>query len=97
MGFQGSRHEWQGAVYQQPLATAVQGWRTEPFVGMAESANRPRGVGSWARHPEPYRREESREHSAPDLRRAVDYPSRQIPKPVARCFGLPLSTADHSA
>jgi hypothetical protein len=41
MGFQRSKHKWQGVVYQQPLATGVQGWRTEPFVGMAESAYRP--------------------------------------------------------
>jgi hypothetical protein len=33
---------------------------------------------------------------APSLRRAEDYPSRQMPEPVARRFGLPLSTADHS-
>jgi hypothetical protein len=76
MDFQGSRHEWPRAIYQQPLATGVQGWRTKPFVGMAESTYRPKGVGGWVGRPEPYRREECREYSAPDLRRVVDYPSR---------------------
>jgi hypothetical protein len=36
------------------------------------------------------------EYSVPDLRRAVDYPSKQIPELVVGRFGLPLSTANHS-
>jgi hypothetical protein len=50
MGFQGSRLDWLGVVYQQPLATGVQGWRepfvqrrkTEPFVSMANLLLGPR-------------------------------------------------------
>jgi hypothetical protein len=95
MGFQGSRHEWQGTVYQQPLTIGVQRWKIEPFVGVAESTYRPRGVGGWAGRPESYRKEECRGYSAPNLRRAADYPSRQLAKPMVGRFGLPLSTVDH--
>jgi hypothetical protein len=83
IGFQGSRHKWQGAVYPQPLATGihVSGWG-EPsvqrrgmgqFVGRPEYAYGPSEVGGWAGRPETYRREELREYSAPSLRRAEDY------------------------
>jgi hypothetical protein len=81
----------------------VQGWR-EPFVqkrrvgqfvGRVEKAYRLSEVGRWVGRPKPYKREECREYFAPDLRRAADYPSKQIPEPVAGHFGLPLFTADH--
>ena len=94
MCFQESRHKWQGVVYQQSLATGVQRWRTEPFVGMADSTYRPREIGAWAGCPKSYRRAECREYSALDLRRAVDYPSRQRPEPMVGRFDLPLSTAN---
>jgi hypothetical protein len=64
---------------------------------MAEFAHRPKGVFGWVRCPEPYRREECREYFAPNLRQVEDYPSKQMPEPMAGCFDLPLSTADHSA
>jgi hypothetical protein len=96
MGFQGSKHEWQGAIYQQSLATSMQGWGTELFMSMAESAYRPRGGSGWAGRPEPYRKEECKEYFAPDLRRGADYPSRQMLAPVVGRFGLLLSTTDHS-
>jgi hypothetical protein len=107
IGFQGSRHKWQGAVYQQPLTTRIQvlGWR-EPsvqrrgmgqFVGKPEYAYGPSKVGGWAGRPETYRREELSEYSTPSLRRAEDYQSRQLIVPRVGRFGRLFSTKEHSA
>jgi hypothetical protein len=102
MDFQGSRYKWQGTVYQQLLATIVQvpGWKelsiqkreTGRFVVNTKNADRLSEVVGWTRRLETYRRKDFKEYSAPSLKQAKDYTSRQLLELEARHFCLPFST-----